>query len=134
MCSSDLTARYITKPINLASGFEATNLCVTVDVNQPAGTSIAVYYKTLPTEKTTPITDETWTLMNLETTVPSSLSDYDFREHRYFPSGAFNSYGVPQNSPISPAFNTFQIKIVLLSSNQAYSPRLRDLRIIALDS
>ena len=128
------TARYISKPINLAAGFEATNLCVTVDINKPAGTDVKVYYKTLPTEKTTPISDETWTLMNLETTVPSSLSNYDFREHRYFPSGAFNSYGVPQNSPITAAFNTFQIKIVMLSSSQAYSPRLRDLRIIALDS
>jgi len=72
--------------------------------------------------------------MNLESTVPSSLSNYDFREHRYFPSGAFDAYGVPQDNPISPRFNTFQIKIVMLSSNQSNSPRLRDLRIIALDS
>ncbi|NDB59903.1 DUF4815 domain-containing protein, partial [bacterium] len=46
-------ARYITKPINLASGFEASNLAVTVDINKPAGTDVKVYYKTLPTEKTT---------------------------------------------------------------------------------
>jgi hypothetical protein len=72
--------------------------------------------------------------MTLESTVASSLSNYDFREHRYFPSAAFNAYGVPQDNPISPRFNTFQIKIVMLSSNQANSPRLRDLRIIALDS
>ena len=127
-------ARYISKPINLASGFEASNLAVTVDINKPAGTDVKVYYKTLPTEKTTPISDENWVLMNLESTVPSSLSNYDFREHRYFPSGAFNSYGVPQDNPISPRFNTFQIKIVMLSSSQANTPRLRDLRIIALDS
>jgi hypothetical protein len=127
-------ARYISKPINLASGFEASNLAVTVDINKPAGTDVKVYYKTLPTEKTTPISDENWVLMNLESTVPSSLSNYDFREHRYFPSGAFNSYGVPQDNPISPRFNTFQIKIVMLSSSEANTPRLRDLRIIALDS
>jgi len=127
-------ARYITKPINLASGFEASNLVVTVDINKPAGTDVKVYYKTLPTEKTTPISDENWALMTLESTVPSSLSNYDYREHRYFPSGAFNSYGVPQDNPISPRFNTFQVKIVMLSSNQSNSPRLRDLRIIALDS
>jgi hypothetical protein len=127
-------ARYITKPINLASGFEASNLCVTVDINKPAGTDVKVYYKTLPTEKTTPISDENWVLMTLESTVASSLSNYDFKEHRYFPVGAVDSYGVPQDNPISPRFNTFQIKIVMLSSNQANSPRLRDLRIIALDS
>jgi hypothetical protein len=105
-----------------------------VDINKPAGTDVKVYYKTLPTENTTPISDENWVLMTLESTVPSSLSNYDFREHRYFPSGAFDAYGVPQDNPISPRFNTFQIKIVMLSSNQANSPRLRDLRIIALDS
>jgi len=127
-------ARYISKPINLASGFEASNLVVTVDINKPAGTDVKIYYRTLPTEKTTPISDENWVLMNLESTVPSSLSNYDFREHRYFPSGAFDAYGVPQNNPISPRFNTFQIKIVMLSSNRANTPRLRDLRIIALDS
>lgn len=127
-------ARYISKPINLASGFEASNLAVTVDINKPSGTDVKVYYKTLPTEKTTPISDENWVLMNLESTVPSSLSNYDFREHRYFPNGAFDSYGVPQDNPISPRFNTFQIKIVMLSTSEANTPRLRDLRIIALDS
>jgi hypothetical protein len=127
-------ARYITKPINLASGFEASNLAVTVDINKPSGTDVKVYYKTLPTEKTTPISDENWVEMNLESTVPSSLNNYDYREHRYFPSGAFDSYGVPQDNPISARFNTFQIKIVMLSSSEANTPRLRDLRIIALDS
>jgi hypothetical protein len=127
-------ARYITKPINLASGFEASNLAVTVDINKPSGTDVKVYYRTLPTEKTTPISDEYWILMNLESSVPSSSSNYDFREHRYFPSGAFDDYGVPQDNPISARFNTFQIKIVMLSTSEASTPRLRDLRIIALDS
>jgi hypothetical protein len=127
-------ARYITKPINLSSSFEASNLAVTVDINKPSGTDVKVYYKTLPTEKTTPISDENWVLMNLESTVASSLSNYDFREHRYFPSGAFDSYGVPQDNPITARFNTFQIKIVMLSTSEANTPRLRDLRIIALDS
>ena len=127
-------ARYLTKPINLAAGFEASNLNVTVDVNAPPGTSIKVYYKTLPTEKTTPISDESWVLMKLETAVPASSSGYDFKEYRYFPSGAFDSYGVPQNNPIAPRFNVFQIKIVLLSSSQAATPRIRILRAIALDS
>jgi len=127
-------ARYITNPINLADGFDASNLCVTVDINRPAGTDVKVYYKTLPTEKTTPISDELWYEMTLESAVASSINNFDFREHRFFPSDAFDSYGVPQDSPITTRFNTFQIKIVLLSSSEASTPRLRDLRIIALDS
>ena len=127
-------ARYITKPINLAAGFEASNICVTVDINRPSGTDVKIYYRVLPTEKNTPIYDEDWVLMNLESTVPSSLSNYDFKEYRYFPDGAFTQYGVPEDNPIDTRFNTFQIKIVLLSTSEANTPRLKDLRIIALDS
>jgi hypothetical protein len=127
-------AKYITKPVSLADGFDASNLCVTVDINLPAGTSVGVYYKILPTEKTTPIDDETWVQMTQEKTVPASTSAFDFKEYRFFPSGAFDTYGVPQDSPITTRFNAFQIKIVMLSLSETATPRLRDLRIIALDS
>ena len=127
-------AKYITKPVSLADGFDASNLCVTVDINLPSGTSVYVYYKTLPTEKTTPIDDETWVAMTQERSVPISTSAFDFKEYRFFPSGAFNSFGVPQDSPITTRFNAFQIKVVMLSSSETATPRLRDLRIIALDS
>ena len=127
-------ARYVSKPINLASGFESTNLNVRVDVNAPAGTSIKCYYRTLPTSATTPITDEYWVLMNLESTAAPSTSNYKFSEYSFFPTGAFDQYGVPQNSPIATRFNAFQIKIVLLSSNTAVTPLLQNLRIIALDT
>ena len=127
-------ARYITKPINLADGFDASNINVTVDINKPTGTDVKVYYRTLPSGSTTPITDESWNEMTLESAVASSINSFDFKEHRYFPSGAFDQYGVPQDEPISTRFNTFQIKIVMLSNNEANTPRLRDLRIIALDS
>jgi hypothetical protein len=127
-------ARYISKPINLADGFDASNINVTVDINKPSGTDVKVYYKILPSGATTPIVDEIWNEMVLESAVTSSVNSFDFKEHRYFPSGAFDAYGVPNDEPIGTRFNTFQIKIVMLSDNEANTPRLRDLRIIALDS
>lgn len=127
-------ARYITKSINLADGFEASNLCVTLDANKPPGTDIKVYYKALPTEKVTPIVDELWVEMVPETAIPNSANALDYRENRFFPAGAFDVYGVPSNAPIAQRFNTFQIKIVLLSTSTVSTPKLRDLRIIALDS
>ena len=95
-----------------------------------------MYYRTLPSGSVTPITDENWVEMELEGTVPSSLNNFDFKEHRFFPPNAFDSqgFGIPQDDPISTRFNTFQIKIVMLSLQQQFSPKLRDLRIIALDS
>jgi hypothetical protein len=128
------TAKYISKVINLASGFEASNINVTVDINKPSGTDVKVYYRSLPTEKTTPITNENWKLMELENSVTNSTSSFDFKEHRYFPAGSFNAYGVPNDNPISSRFNAFQIKIVLLSASKVNTPRLRDLRVIALDT
>lgn len=128
------TAKYISKPINLADGFDATNLCVTVDIFKPPTTNVKVYYKTLPTEKTTDIRDENWTEMVLERTVSSSATEFDYKEHRFFPPGAFDSNDIPLDGPITARFNIFQVKIVLLSTNQASTPKLKDLRIIALDS
>lgn len=127
-------ARYITKVINLASGFDASNLCVTTDINRPVGTKVEVYYRALAVETTTPMNQQPWILMNQEKTIQNSITDFDFREYRFFPTGAFDTYGYPTNAPISPRFNAFQVKIVMLSSNKALSPRFKNLRIIALDA
>ena len=127
-------ARYITKPITLASDFDASNIVVTIDVNRPPATNIYVYYRTLASGINTPITDESWTLMELESTVDSSINNFDFKEYQFYPPSAFDIYGVPQDNPITPRFNTFQVKIVLASTQTQFSPKLKDLRIIALDS
>jgi hypothetical protein len=124
-------AKYISKAINLS--LESSNICVTVDINKPQGTEVKVYYRTLPTSQTTPISDENWKEMILESNVTPSLSSFDFKEHKYFPSNAFSG-NLPVDGPISPRFNAMQIKIVLLSSNAAFTPKLRDLRVIALDT
>ena len=126
-------AKYITKPINLASTFDASNINVTVDINRPGGTDVKVYYKILPTEKTTPISEEPWVEMVLENAVAASYGSLDFKEYRYFPTGAIIA-GIPQDFPIANRFNSFQIKIVMLSSDVTKSPKLRDLRVIALES
>ena len=128
-------SKYITKVINLADGFDASNLCVTVDVNKPTGTGINVYYRVLPLESTAPISDIGWSLMQIEkgVEIANSVSDYDFKEHRFFPFGAFTTYGVPTDGPLTTKFNAFQVKIVLLSNSRTQSPRLKDFRAIALD-
>lgn len=127
-------ARYITKPINLANGFEATNLCVTIDVNKPFGTDIKCYYKISTAESTSPISTESWVEMDIENPVANSINDFDFKEHRFFPTGAFDAFGTPADTGPLDRFNAFQIKLVLLSSTKHLTPRVRDFRAIALDS
>jgi hypothetical protein len=129
----DAIAKYITKPITLADGFDASNLCVTLDINKPTGTEVKAYFKTLPTEKTSPISEEVWNEMVLETPIRPTDSLYEYKEHRFFPVGAFDAFGVPADAPIPVDFNTFQVKLVLLSTSRTKSPKCRDLRIIALD-
>jgi len=127
-------AKYITKPVTLADGFDASNIIVMLDAYKPSGTDVKVYYKTLPSESTSPIRDEDWVEMELQGSVPNSINDTDYREHKFYPPSAFNAFGVPVDDPISPRFNNFQVKIVMLSSTEAGVPKIRDFRAIALDS
>jgi hypothetical protein len=131
-------ARYVSKVINLADGFDATNLHVTLDINRPTGTNVYVYYKALPTEATTSIASQSWIQMTqlvsgVAKTIPVSSGNYDFQEYTWYPSGAYTN-GLPANAPISPKFNAFQVKIVMTSSDKTLTPRLKNLRVIALDS
>lgn len=127
-------SKYITKKINLADGFDASNLVVTFDAYKPVGTSFKVYYKVLPVEKTTPFDDESWVEMTPYIAVANSVNANDYKEHKFYPPGAFGAYGVPINNPISPRFNAFAVKIVMLSSVESQTPKIRDFRTIALDS
>ena len=70
--------------------------------------------------------------MRLETPVGFSSDINDYREHKFYPTNAFDQYGNVINNPISPRFNSFAVKIVMLSSNEAVAPRVRDFRTIAL--
>lgn len=126
-------ARYISKKVTLATGFDSSNIVVTLLAYKPVGTDVRVYYKTLPLERTTPFENEPWVRMTPTASVYSGNIS-DFKEIQYYPKNAFGNYGVPVNNPISPRFNTYAIKIVLVSSNEAVTPLVSNLRAIATDS
>ena len=125
-------SKYITKKVVLVDGFDASNIVVTFDAYKPGSTDVKAYYKLLPVEKTTPIDDESWVPMRLEAPVGFSSDINDYREHKFYPTNAFDQYGNVIDNPISPRFNSFAVKIVMLSSNEAVAPRVRDFRTIAL--
>ena len=126
-------ARYISKKVTLASGFDSSNLVVTLRAYKPQGTDVRVYYKTLPVEKTTPFDNESWVRMTPQSNI-SSGSINDYKEIKYYPKNAFGAFGLPIDNPISPRFNSYAIKIVLVSNNEAITPKVRTLRCIAYDS
>ena len=119
--------------MTLADGFDSSNIVVTLKAYKPQGTDVRVYYKTLPVEKTTPFENESWVRMNPEFNVTSgSINDY--KEIKYYPKNAFGAFGLPIDDAISPRFNVFAIKIVLVSNNEAITPKVNTFRCLALDS
>jgi len=122
------TAKYITRKVTLAEGFDATALRVYLDQNMPAGSSIKVYYKVINNNDDTPFVERDYvelTRVQTDTVTNETLDEYTEYEYKaqditYTEDGAtFNS------------FNQFAIKIVLLSDSTAAAPTARNLRVIA---
>lgn len=118
-------ARYITRQVTLADGFDANDLKVYISANRPPQTSIEVYYKVLGSGETTRFIDEPWTLMQLKNEQRQVFSNSNriFREYEY---------QTIRNST-EKTFATFAIKIVMRSSNPAVVPIIKNFRAIALD-
>jgi hypothetical protein len=131
-------ARYITRRVNLADGFDANMIRVYLTAYQPSATTIEVYYRVLADEDETLFEDRPYVRMiNVQQGNESILNtlksqvETDFIEYLFKPSTLDCSYlgtdGVTYNN-----FKTFSIKIVMRSSDTNYVPIIKDFRAIAL--
>ena len=122
-------ARYLTRRVTLADDFVTDYMEVILDVNQPAGTDIKVYYKSVSPDDPTPLDQRPWVEMTRSTTqqIISGNAD-DFREVKFVPVGGTMSY--ISNGITYPYSQTYAIKIVMLSGNTSIVPRVRDMRAI----
>lgn len=125
---------YFTRKVALANEFDASNISVTFDAFKPTLTDFKVYYKALPLNSSASFESNSWVEMTQSSVQSTATSDTDFREYNFVPVGYYDQYGVPKDDPINPRFSMFAIKIVMLSSDKAYTPIIRNLRAIALDS
>lgn len=132
-------ARYITRKVVLADGFDANMIRVYLTAYQPDQATIEVYYKVLADEDPDIFEDRPWVRMynvqqgdeSLLNTLKSKVPS-DFLEYLFIPRTSTISYVGRQNSVTYPTFKTFAIKIVMRTSNSTYSPIVRDLRALAL--
>jgi hypothetical protein len=134
-------ARYITKTITLAEGQDAEDLKVYLTAYKPSSTDVKVYAKILNSEDGDDFEVRNWIEMfRSSNTTESSDSEniYDYKEYEYdIPSSSLTGtngelqYTNSQNVTYT-GFKRFAIKIVLLSSNTVKPPRVKDLRVIAL--
>ena len=111
-------AKYITKQINVDQNSQA--LRIMFAANRPSGAEIEVYYRTQESSSDVDFSTLAWTAATIDSAVATTDDQAVFRDYEY----TINS--------ISPNFTTFQIKIVLKSTQSTKVPRVKDFRVIAL--
>jgi len=112
-------AKYVTKSVTLEE--DAVGLKVIMAAHRPSGTYLEVYYKT--TSGDTALNDTGWTLAPVDNVVQTDENPNKYREYRYTIGG---------DNGTLPAFTTFQMKVVMKSTNSSKVPILKDFRAIAL--
>jgi hypothetical protein len=128
-------AIYLTKKINLENS--ATSIRVILDANREDVASIKVLYKTLRVDDAFDFDEIGYKFFNddgtvagsggPDVTVNPSISLTQFNEYEYTAGVTDDGVGTPLEEFIS-----FQIKIVLRTTNSARPPRVKQLRVLAL--
>lgn len=112
-------AKHITKTITLGSS--AVGLKIILAANRPKQANFKVYYRTA-SERDLIIT-KNWTEVITSTNNPPDDNPSTFREYEYLVGGKGGTMD---------AFLSYQLKIVMSSTNSARVPVIKDLRAIAL--
>ena len=128
------SAIYMTKKINLET--PATSLRLLLDINRESGADVKVLFKTLRVDDAFDFDELSYKFFNDDGTIAGSggpdvavrASTFnEFLEHEYTAGVTDDGIGNPLDEFIS-----FQIKIVMRTTNQARPPRIRNLRALAL--
>jgi len=128
-------AKYISRPVTLAEGFDAGDIRVFLTAYKPSGTDIKVYYKVKSADDPDPFNSKDYTLMNQKTksTIYSGLNSFNNKiEYEYEPFDTLNSISYSTSTTTFTSFNQYSIKIVLLSESTTKYPIVYDMRAIAL--
>ena len=126
--NGNAAAKYVTRMVTLAQGFEADNISVFFDANMQSGSSIEVYAKVLAADDNDTFNNKPWVLIpNTSSTVTYSSSATDYMEQEYTLSGvSYTSGGVQYNN-----FQSFAIKVVMYSDDATVIPQIKNFRAIA---
>lgn len=127
-------ARYISKTVTLADGFDSGDLRLYLTACKPQTSNIQVYYKVRNSLDPDAIDNKNWVRMTqIGNTLKFSAADEAY-EYEYRPSVNANSVSYTTNTATYKTFNEFKIKVVLASSSTLFQdvPKLYDVRAIAL--
>jgi hypothetical protein len=130
--------RYLTRKVQLASGFTAGDLRVYLLAYKPPLSNIYVYGKFLSPGDSEPFEDKYWNLLTqINSTNFVSSDENDFRELTFAPgnAGVVTNQILYTNSTGTQSFTdfaTFAVKVVMTGESTVDVPKIKDLRIIAL--
>ena len=114
-------SKHLTAPITIEQ--PAVGLKVIIGANRPNGANFDLYYRTMETGTDINIDEIAFVKADQETIVQTDENLEVFRDYEYTIGGLGGEL---------PSFTTFQLKIVMRSSNSSKVPTIRDLRAIAL--
>lgn len=126
-------AKYITRTVKLVKEFESSDITVYLDAKKPFGTDVKVFYKVSPIDD--PIfTDNQYHEMILDSSYFDKASG-EFTEYKYVTPYNYDPANLDESSalPDRAKFDTFAIKVVLLSNDSTKIPEVKNLRAIAID-
>lgn len=129
-------ARYITRKITLADGFDAGDLRIYLRAARPQGTHVEAYYKVLSSEDPSNFFDKNWQRLNLVKDLYSADQDSTV-ELQYRPSLTSGKLEYTENNvkyPLGGKFKQFAVKLVLLADDPSVVPYVKNIRVIATPS
>ena len=112
-------AKHVTAPVTLAE--DAVGLKIIFAANRPTAADFRVFIKTGTSD--TVLDDVNYIEVTKEADVPADDDGVTFRDYEYLAGGIAGN--------LNP-FTTFQVKIVMTSTNSSRIPLIKDLRVIAL--
>jgi hypothetical protein len=130
-------AKYITRKVTLAEGFDSGDLRVYLTAYKPLDTNILVYAKYHSASDAEPWDDKGWNLLTQIGDANFVSTNYaDFRELVFAPgTNGLESNAIYYTDASGSGFNTFKtfaIKIVMTGKQTYDVPKIRDLRVIAM--
>jgi len=139
------TARYQTRKISLADGFDAGDLRVFVECVRPSGTHVIAYYKVLSPYDSDEFLDKTWVKMvpvkDINSPDQQTVIELEFvpalfspaNEKTPVPTGQLSYVVGEETFPINNVFKHFAIKLVMFANDPTVSPSIISMRAIATE-
>ena len=136
--SGNAKVRYLTRKVQLASGFTAGDVRVYLSAYKPQLSNIYVYGKFLSPGDVESFNDKNWNLLTqINNSNFVSADEADYRELTFAPgtAGVVSnqiSYTNAAGTQTFTDFATFAVKVVMSGESTVDVPKIKDLRIIAL--